>query len=319
MEKHTQIEKKASVDILLASYNGEKHIEEQINSILNQTFTDFKLIISDDNSQDNTLSVIEKIAEKDSRIIILENSVNSGYVKNFEMLISASRGEYIMLSDQDDVWNRDKIEKSLDFLQKTASDLIFTDLAVVDEELNIINQSFNKAMLLHPEKIRSINDLFHRNYATGNTFLFTARIKELILPFIELKSPEYIHDWYILFESFYYGKVAYLNEPTVLYRQHNANQIGLDTAKGKNDSFCMFKNKRKKYIRTHYEFVSNLQAKHNDFHDYLDYLTSLEKSKFINFHFISFLLYFKTESWSKKIKFMIVLHFPILFLFCKQK
>jgi glycosyltransferase involved in cell wall biosynthesis len=318
MEKNKKIEKSPLIDILLASYNGAKHIEAQIQSILDQTFTNFNLIISDDNSQDNTVLLVEKMAKLDSRIVLIKNSLNAGYIKNFERLLTASRGKYVMLSDQDDVWKRDKIERSLDFLKKTESDLIFTDLAVVDEELNIIHRSFNEEMMLHPEKIRSINDLFHRNHATGNTFLFRSEMREHFLPFIDLKNPDYIHDWYIFFESFYNGKVSYLNEVTVLYRQHTSNQIGLDTSKGENDSFCMFKDKRKKYIQTHYEFVSKLQTKHNDFHSYLNYIASLEKSKFINFRFISFLSYFKTESWTKKIKFMIVLHFPFLFAFCRK-
>ncbi len=99
-----------SVSIAMASYNGERFISEQIDSILAQTCSDFELIIWDDCSTDNTWSILQKYAEKDSRIKIFRGKQNIGYVKNFERAIKSCQGEYIALSDQDDIWSSDHIE-----------------------------------------------------------------------------------------------------------------------------------------------------------------------------------------------------------------
>lgn len=305
------------IDILMATYNGEKYIREQIQSILDQKYKNIKLIISDDCSTDNTVSIIKSIAQKDSRIILLKNNTNKGYIKNFEYLIEYSSAEYIMLSDQDDVWKKDKIKKSFNYLLQTKSDLVFSDLTVVDENLNKINRSFNKAMHLHPEKLKSYKDLFHRNHGTGSTFLFKSKMKQYILPFIDLKTKEYIHDWYILFECFYNGNVSYLNESSILYRQHKDNQIGL--SKNKHTLLCHLREKRKKYISDHYEFISKFKKKNYDVQQYIEYIKSLEKTRFINLKFKLFLSYMQTESLMQKLKLIIVLHFPIIFIFCNKE
>lgn len=304
-----------SIDILMATYNGEKYIEEQIQSILNQTYSEFNLIISDDCSEDNTVSLVRGLAASDKRIKLIENLTNVGYIRNFEKLLLASKADYIMFADQDDVWLEDKVEKSFAFLKETKSDLIYTDLKVVDEKLNVLFDSFNREMKIFPKRVKTYNDLFHRNYATGNTILFSANMKKHILPFVELKTYEYIHDWYILIECMYHGKVSYLDEALILYRQHGNNQIGATKEKNKNKRFIDLKNKREKYLKTHLEFIGNLMEKHQEFKEYLSYLESLKNTEWVNFHFLSFYKYFKSELFTAKIKFMIVLHFPVIFCF----
>lgn len=96
------------IDILLATYNGEKYVAEQIESILNQTYKNFNLIISDDNSSDNTSKILEEYAKKDNRIILNLQEKNLGVVKNIEFLLKQVQNEYYMLSDQDDVWLEQK-------------------------------------------------------------------------------------------------------------------------------------------------------------------------------------------------------------------
>ena len=102
------------VSIVLCSYNGEQYLSEQIESILDQSYKDFELIICDDQSSDNSFNIINDFAKKDARIKAHSNSNNLGYVKNFEKGISLAKGDYIALSDQDDVWALDKIEKLLE-------------------------------------------------------------------------------------------------------------------------------------------------------------------------------------------------------------
>ena len=131
------------IDILLATYNGEKYIKEQIDSILNQTYKNIKLIISDDFSKDRTPEILREYAEKDKRIILYIQEKNLGVVKNIEFLLKKVESPYYMLADQDDYWMPEKVEKTLEKLQEENSDLAFGDLEVVDEKLNTIYPSFN--------------------------------------------------------------------------------------------------------------------------------------------------------------------------------
>ena len=132
------------INILMATYNGRKYLKKQIDSILNQTYSDFRLLISDDASTDSTLKILEEYEKKDSRVEIYSHEKNLGFVANFEFLINQVRSEYFMLADQDDVWEADKIECSLRKLEETDSDLVYTDLEMVDAKLNQIAPSFWK-------------------------------------------------------------------------------------------------------------------------------------------------------------------------------
>ena len=135
------------VDILMATYNGEKYVKEQIDSILNQTYKNIQLIISDDCSTDSTRDILKQY-EQNERVKIYYQEKNLGYIKNFEFLLKHVENDVYMLSDQDDFWKEEKIEKSLEKLENENLDLVFGDLEVVDENLNTICPSFNKYMNL---------------------------------------------------------------------------------------------------------------------------------------------------------------------------
>ena len=151
------------VDVLLATYNGEKYLKEQIDSILNQTYQNINLIISDDNSNDSTRKIIEEYKKIDNRIKTYLQDKNLGYIKNFEFLLTKVESNYYMLSDQDDVWLPEKIEKSMKTLKEKNADLVFGDLEVVDEKLNTIYPSFGDFMLLN-RKINKYIDSYKVNY-----------------------------------------------------------------------------------------------------------------------------------------------------------
>ena len=162
------------IDILLATYNGEKYVAEQIESILNQTYKNFNLIISDDNSSDNTPKILEDYAKKDSRIILNLQEKNLGVVKNIEFLLEQVQNEYYMLSDQDDVWLEQKVEKSLETLKNENADLVFGDLEIVDENLKTIHPSFSDFMSLTKKIEKNINNYklnYLYNCITGCTIL----------------------------------------------------------------------------------------------------------------------------------------------------
>ena len=124
------------IDVLLATYNGEKYVGEQIESILNQTYKNIRLVISDDCSSDNTVNILKEYEKKDNRIKLYIQSQNLGVVKNIEFLLENVENELYMLSDQDDVWKKEKVEKTIAKLKEENLDLVFGDLEIVDENLN---------------------------------------------------------------------------------------------------------------------------------------------------------------------------------------
>ena len=215
------------INILMATYNGRRYLKKQIDSILNQTFSDFRLLISDDASTDSTLKILEEYEKKDSRVEIYSHEKNMGVVENFEFLINKVRSEYFMFADQDDVWEPDKIEKSLRKLEETASDLVYTDLEVVDNKLNQIEPSFWKQKGFYNKiiKYNNFESLYLNNYINGCTMLCKSSWINEFLP-LPKNSKYVIHDYWIALVVSHRGKMAYIEKPTIKYRQHGNNQVG---------------------------------------------------------------------------------------------
>lgn len=218
------------IDILIATYNGGEFIKEQLESIINQTYTNWLVIIRDDDSIDNTKEIIRSYKKKyPGKIrIINDNNRNLGVVKNFSCLLSQSSSEYIMFCDQDDVWLPDKIEKTLikmlkiEKQNKNVPILVHTDLKVTDEKLNIISDSFYSYQKLNPYN-KSLSRLLIQNNVTGCTVMINKLLRDASLPFPEKII---IHDWYLAIIASYKGIIEYIPEPTLLYRQHERNTIG---------------------------------------------------------------------------------------------
>ncbi len=217
-----------SVDIIMATYNGEKYLSKQIDSILNQTYEDFFLTIYDDKSSDNTLNILYDYENKyPDKIKIYVNKENLGVTKNFFNGVKNTTRDYIMFCDQDDVWLLTKIEDSL-MAMKDAEDedkipiSIFTDAYVVNEELNIINPSFHKYSRLDTNKT-DLPHLLMENKLIGCTVMINSEVKKYITKYS--KSIRY-HDWWIALICGSFGKIRYLNKPTIYYRQHQNNVVG---------------------------------------------------------------------------------------------
>lgn len=233
------------IDILMATYNGEKYLKEQIESILNQTYTNIRLLISDDCSTDGTREIIKEYEKKDKRIITYFQEKNLGYVKNFEFLLTKVENDIYMLSDQDDCWLPEKVEHTYNCFKKNKADLVFTDLTVVDEKQNVVSKSFNDMMNLTRKINKTIDTqelVYLYNCVTGCTIMAKKDMLEKVLP-IPTNSKHIFHDHWIALVTSINGKIVYLPEKLINYRQHENNQIG---AKHKN-----YTNNSIKEIRNH--------------------------------------------------------------------
>ena len=208
------------IDILMATYNGEKYLKEQIESILNQTHKNIRLIISDDCSTDKTREIIKQYEKKDSRIKVYLQEQNLGYLKNFNFLLTKVENNIYMLSDQDDIWLPQKVEKTYKFLKQNNSDLVFTDLLVVDEKGNEVNKSFDKLMNLTKKIKKTVGTYklaYLYNSVTGCTIMSKKEQLNKILD-IPTNSKHVFHDHWIALSVSINGKVSYLEEPLIKYR-----------------------------------------------------------------------------------------------------
>lgn len=278
------------IDILMATYNGEKYLKEQVESILNQTYKNIRLIISDDASKDSTPKILEEYRKKDDRIELYFNKENKGVVKNIEFLLEKVENEYYMLADQDDVWLPAKVEKSIETLKKQNADLVFGDLKVVDKELKTIHESFNKYMLLD-RKINKYIETDRINYlyncVTGCTVISKKEFIKDILPLPTI-SKYMIHDHWIGLMVSLNGKLAYMPEQYILYRQHENNEVGTKKVSHEmtdiNEIRKLFINVKigvfESYVRNNSKFPQNLQKLNEEA---LEYYKMLESKNSFNF------------------------------------
>ncbi|BBM46677.1 glycosyltransferase, group 2 family protein [Leptotrichia wadei] len=212
------------IDILMATYNGEKYLAEQIDSIICQTYKNWNLLIRDDGSSDNTFKILKEYEKKDDRIkIIKDKKGNLGIAKNFEELLKISSSELIMFSDQDDVWKKDKIKIMLKYVGN--SDLIISDAIVTNEKLECISESL---FCLVKSKNGIIKNVIKNTYY-GCCMLFKRKILEEVLPIPNNK--EIGHDLWIGLISEKYYKVKFIDEKLIYFRRHSNNVTTINKSK----------------------------------------------------------------------------------------
>ena len=214
------------VDIVLASYNGEKFIKEQVQSILAQTHSNFNLIISDDNSSDKTKEIVEGLREVDNRIQVVNNNGIKGVVGNFNNGLKYTTSNYIMFSDQDDYWLNDKVEKMLALIVDNEGDepaLAFSDLEVVDQNLVTIHKSYYISNSLSPINNTKSQFLLWRSTCYGCSVIFNRRLFSSAGLVPDYAS---MHDHWYAYNASILGKVLYHPDATIKYRQHDNNVVG---------------------------------------------------------------------------------------------
>lgn len=226
---------KEKICILMATYNGASYLPTQLASIQAQTFKNWVLIIRDDGSQDATLKILHPFAHHDKRIQILtDDQGNLGSTRNFAYLMEWARKKdfaYIAFSDQDDFWVTEKLAVQFAQLQQLESKygsstplMVYSDLTVVNEQLEQIHPSFQQYQGIHHTENFSLALLIGQNIATGCTLLINRALLQKCLP---LPAEAVVHDWWISLVVAALGKVSYSAKPLVHYRQHAANQIGV--------------------------------------------------------------------------------------------
>lgn len=220
------------IDILMATYNGEKYLEEQLESIVNQSYDDWKLIIGDDCSTDRTVAILTKYQQMyPNKIFFHVNVTPSGSAQNnFFQLIDYVNNDYVMFADQDDIWLKDKIKLTFNMMRKAEFEngnrtplLVHTDLCVVDQDLSVINNSIF-AMQNMDYKRDKLNNLLVSNIVTGCTVM----INKALLDLLNVKPQKSVmHDMWLGLVAAAFGKIYFINKATILYRQHGRNTNGV--------------------------------------------------------------------------------------------
>lgn len=224
------------IDILVATYNGEKFIKEQLDSIILQSHSDWRLIISDDCSKDSTVSIVKKYQKQHpDKIFLFENDVPSGSAQNnFFNAIKYATSDYVMFSDQDDVWLPDKIEITYNKMMeierecgKNTPVLIHTDLKVVDRSLNTIKDSFFEMMNMDNNRC-AFNNLLVQNIVTGCTIMGNRALFDYLE---KIPQNAVMHDMWIALVASAFGEIGFVDKSTMLYRQHENNSVGAKDTK----------------------------------------------------------------------------------------
>ncbi|MBF8969468.1 glycosyltransferase family 2 protein [Streptococcus sp. NLN76] len=219
-----------TVAILLSTYNGERYLAEMLDSILAQTVQDWQLLIRDDGSSDGTHEIIRRYQARDERIRWINPDVqeNLGVIRSFWTLLQAEKAEYYAFSDQDDVWLPQKLQIQLDAmgaLDPSRGALVYTDLSVVDHELQVIAPSMIKSQSDHANT--TLLAELTENTVTGGVTLINQTLAQMWTGREEHEL--LMHDWYLGLLAASQGQLAYVDLVTQLYRQHDQNVLGART------------------------------------------------------------------------------------------
>ena len=313
------------VDVLVATYNSnEKFLRQQIESILNQTYKNIKIYISDDASSTNVSDIINEYQNKDNRIVFFKQKENIGFNKNFEFLLKQSTAKYIMFSDHDDIWHDTKVEKSFKKIKEKNVSLVYVNCRQIDENDKLIKNNYfkNKNIPL----ITGHSKLAISRYAgLGCSQIFTSEVKKEMIPF---KDSVIAHDWLAGFIANRQNGIDYIDEELFDYRLHSNNVFG---GRSLNQNIGMWKkqngNTYESYRKYRQESINKsylggaimcLEYAKNDediifIKKLIEYYKNILKTKIVNFSFIKYFYFLGGKNLAKKkCKEIVLFHFPIL-------
>ena len=206
------------VTIVLAAYNGEPYLPQQLNSLFLQTYSNIEIVVLDDCSTDRTPEICARFAAMHSNMKVYQNEANLGYIKNFEKAIGLANGQYIALCDQDDIWHPDKIQTLMQYV--TGASIVYCDSELIDEEGRSLNKNISDI-----KNLRDYNSpipFIIANCALGHTMIMEKRFALSAMPF----PSEFPHDWWLAFFASFNNGLKYIDKPLVQYRQHSLNIVG---------------------------------------------------------------------------------------------
>ncbi|MCA6490530.1 MAG: glycosyltransferase family 2 protein [Chitinophagaceae bacterium] len=209
------------ISVVMATYNGEKYLARQLDSLLAQTYPNVEIVICDDASTDGTSLLLASYGALHNNIRVYHNKKNLGYIGNFERAITLSSGALVALCDQDDAWHPEKLSAQYQALGDAA--LVYCDSRICDADLEPIGLSVSTISNCQNYTSCLQQAVFCRIY--GNTMLFKKSILHGALPFPTVMP----HDWWIAFLSAHRGGIVYCDQALVEYRQHADNLIGAAT------------------------------------------------------------------------------------------
>ena len=225
--------KNSIIEILLASYNGEVYIREQIDSILAQSDDRWHLTVSDDGSTDHTVEILDEYAcQYPGKIRRISSGRRFGNARDhFFWLISQCRSEYIATCDQDDYWHYDKVKKQMDALEAAEKQygkemplLVFSDQTPTDAQLNPLAPSLMRYQNQYFKHF-DYRSILMQNVVTGGAMVFNRALAELAMKCVDT-SQTIMHDWWMAAVAARFGKIVYIDEPLSDYRQHGTNSVG---------------------------------------------------------------------------------------------
>ena len=203
-----------SVSVALATFHGGEFLKEQMDSILAQLSEQDEVVVAYQPSRDDTLAILEDYAARDPRVRILHNP-QTGVTSNFNLALSHCRGEYIFLSDQDDVWLPQKRQAVLDCFAQTGADMVIHDAVHTDQALHPQKETFFQIYPIGPGKLRNI--LLPR--MSGCCMAMTRQMKDKLLPIPEIRG----YDQWLAVGAEFLGEIAYLDQVLLLHRLHGEN------------------------------------------------------------------------------------------------
>jgi len=217
------------IQVLLATYNSQRFLAEQLDSLMAQDYSDFEILVSDADSKDDTLEIITDFQKRYPGKIRLLSTKPASACQNFSRLIAAADSELMMFCDHDDVWKKDKIRLSVEAYRKMEKKygshtplLIFTDSEIVDITLTPRYSSMMRSQRLNMSRFTPERTII-QNYASGNTMLFNRALQKLVLP---VGSSAIMHDHWTALAAAFFGHICYVDIPTIYYRQHGNNVLG---------------------------------------------------------------------------------------------
>lgn len=321
---------KDKVDILLTTYNTNiDYLKKQLDSILNQTYKNFTLIISDDCSPNEEIrTVLKEYEKKDNRIKLYFQEKNLGCTKSFEFLLKQSTAQYISFADHDDIWYLNKIEESLKTIREKNVDLVYCDANQIDKEGNILHNSYLNYKNMPKVEGKSFILPFSRHIAIGCSQMITKEVKEKMLPFTE---NTFAHDWHSTYIANNLKGIYCIDKPLFGYRIHENNVFGGRNLK---QNMKLWKkengNTYKSYLKYRHRVITDtylagalmckqyskklennqLEKEENNI---IEYYKKAQNAKIVYFPIYKYFKYLYFNKIRKRaIKEIMILHFPLL-------